>query len=157
MVVAAGAESMVALAKGRTKGVVNGNVTPTAAFVLNPDVDTDTSELSNRLIRTLGKDALDFIDAQELSARLLGDAIGQNIMLMGAAYQKGLLPVGLEALERAIEMNGVSIRMNREAFAWGRLAAHDLAMVERIAGLREDRRPRLWNRWRRWSPAAWAS
>ena len=140
MVVAAGPESMVALAKGRTKGVVNGNVTPTAAFVLNPDVDTDTTELSNRLTRTLGKDAIDFIDAQELSARLLGDAIGQNVMLLGAAYQKGLLPVGLEALDKAIEMNGVSIRMNREAFAWGRLAAHDLAQVERIAGLREDRK-----------------
>ena len=40
-----------------------------------------------------------------------------------------------DALDKAIEMNGVSIRMNREAFAWGRLAAHDLAMVERIAGL----------------------
>ncbi len=87
--------------------------------MLNPDVDTDTTELSTRLTRTLGKEALDFIDAQELSARLLGDAIGQNVMLLGAAYQKGLLPVGLEALEQAIEMNGVSIRMNREAFAWG--------------------------------------
>ncbi len=140
MVVAAGPEAMVAMAKGRTRGVVNGNVTPTAAFVLNPDVDTDTSELSNRLNRTLGKDALDFIDAQELSARLLGDAIGQNVMLLGAAYQKGLLPVGLAALEQAIEMNGVGIPMNREAFAWGRLAAHDLAMVERIAGLRADRK-----------------
>jgi indolepyruvate ferredoxin oxidoreductase len=107
--------------------------------VLNPDVDTDTSELSTRLIRTLGKDALDFIDAQELSTRLLGDGIGQNVLLMGAAYQMGLLPVGLEALDKAIEINGVSIRMNREAFAWGRLAAHDLAMVERIAGLRQDR------------------
>jgi len=59
----------------------------------------------------------------------------QNVMLLGAAYQKGLLPFGLEALEQAIEMNGVSIKMNREAFAWGRLAAHDLAMVE------TDRRP----------------
>jgi len=140
MVVAANQEAMVAVSKGRTKGVVNGNVTPTAAFVLNPDVDTSTDEIVNRLNWTLGHDAIDFIDAQELSSRLLGDAIGQNIMLMGAAYQKGLLPVGLEALEQAIEMNGVSIRMNREAFAWGRLAAHDLAMVERIAGLREDRK-----------------
>jgi indolepyruvate ferredoxin oxidoreductase len=140
MVVAAGQEALVAVSKGRTKGVVNGNVTPTAAFVLNPDVDTDTSEITGRLTRVLGRDAIDFIDAQELSSRLLGDAIGQNIMLMGAAYQKGLLPVGLAALEQAIEMNGVSIRMNREAFAWGRLAAHDLALVERIAGLRADRK-----------------
>jgi indolepyruvate ferredoxin oxidoreductase len=140
MVVAANQEAMVAVSKGRTRGVVNGNVTPTAAFVLNPDVDTDTSEITGRLTRVLGRDAIDFIDAQELSSRLLGDAIGQNIMLMGAAYQKGLLPVGLAALEQAIEMNGVSIRMNREAFAWGRLAAHDLALVERIAGLRPDRK-----------------
>jgi indolepyruvate ferredoxin oxidoreductase len=140
MVVAANQEAMVAVSKGRTKGVVNGNVTPTAAFVLNPDVDTSTDEIVNRLNWTLGHEAIDFIDAQELSSRLLGDAIGQNVMLLGAAYQKGLLPVGLAALDQAIEMNGVSIRMNREAFAWGRLAAHDLKMVERIAGLREDRK-----------------
>jgi len=53
-------ESMVALAKGRTKGVVNGNVTRPPPSCSTPHVDTDTSELSNRLIRTLGKDALDF-------------------------------------------------------------------------------------------------
>ena len=139
MVVAAGADCLAAIRKGRTRGVVNGNVTPPAAFVLNPDLDLDTAELSTRLNRWLGKDALRYIDAQELSTRLLGDGIGQNVMLMGAAYQMGLLPVGLEALDRAIAMNGVSIRLNREAFAWGRLAAHDLALVEKIAGLRPER------------------
>jgi indolepyruvate ferredoxin oxidoreductase len=139
MVVAAGPECLAAIARGRTRGLINGNVTPTAAFVLNPDLDLDTAELSGRLIQTLGKGALDFIDAQELATRLLGDGIGANILLMGAAYQKGLLPVGLDAIDRAITMNAVSVKMNREAFAWGRLAAHDLAMVERIAGLRPDR------------------
>ncbi len=139
MVVAAGADCLSALAKGRTRGVVNANVTPTAAFVLNPDIDTDTSELSTRLNRALGRDAVDYLDAQDLATRLLGDGIGANVMLLGASYQKGLLPVGLDAIDRAIVMNAVSVRMNREAFAWGRLAAHDPALVERIAGLRADR------------------
>jgi indolepyruvate ferredoxin oxidoreductase len=139
MVVAAGSECLAAIAQGRTRGVINADVNPTAALVLNPDIDLDTSELSRRLTTRLGRKALSFIDAQALATRLLGDGIAGNVLLLGAAYQQGLLPVGLEALDRAIAMNGVSVKMNREAFAWGRLAAHDLARVERIAGLKPER------------------
>jgi indolepyruvate ferredoxin oxidoreductase len=141
MVVAASAESLSWMAKGRTRGVVNTNVSPPANFVLDHDLDLDTTELTTRLTRTVGADAIDFVAAQDLSIRLLGDGIGQNVMMMGMAYQKGLLPVGLEAIDKAIEMNGVSVRMNREAFAWGRLYVHDRAMVEEIAGLAADKAP----------------
>jgi indolepyruvate ferredoxin oxidoreductase len=54
-------------------------------------------------------------------------------MLLGYASQMGQLPVSVEALERAIELNGVAVDKNLRGFVWGRLAAHDLDAVEAIA------------------------
>jgi indolepyruvate ferredoxin oxidoreductase len=54
--------------------------------------------------------------------------------MVGAAWQAGLIPVSLEALLRAIELNGVKIDENKKAFAWGRIAVHDPAAFERIEG-----------------------
>jgi indolepyruvate ferredoxin oxidoreductase len=51
------------------------------------------------------------------------------MMMMGYAYQKGLLPVAAESIEQAIELNGVAIKMNTQAFRLGRLAAHDPARL----------------------------
>src|SRR3954451_2797811 len=56
-----------------------------------------------------------------------------NVMMLGYVWQKGLLPLTRQAIERAIELNGVAVQDNLDAFRWGRLAAHDLAAVERIA------------------------
>src|SRR5262249_56889006 len=61
---------------------------------------------------------------------LLGDSIATNIMMLGYAYQKGLLPLSAQAIEQAIEVNGVSIKMNTQAFRLGRLAAADPARLE---------------------------
>ena len=53
------------------------------------------------------------------------------MFMLGFAYQKGLVPVSAAAIERAIELNGVAVGMNRRAFLWGRRAAVDPAAVER--------------------------
>ena len=53
--------------------------------------------------------------------------------MLGYAYQKGLVPVSAEAINKAIELNGVAIELNQQAFLWGRRAAHDLAAVEKVA------------------------
>lgn len=63
--------------------------------------------------------------AQAAAVRLLGDAIYANPMLLGVAWQKGFIPVGRAALERAMELNGVAVAQNKAAFAWGRRAAAD--------------------------------
>ncbi|MEZ5905816.1 MAG: hypothetical protein R3C69_12200 [Geminicoccaceae bacterium] len=61
-------------------------------------------------------------------------------MLVGFAWQKGWLPLSAEAILRAIEINGVAVAFNREAFLWGRRAAHDPAAVEAIAARGEPAR-----------------
>jgi indolepyruvate ferredoxin oxidoreductase len=85
---------------------------------------------------------VDLVEAGSLAARLVGDAIGANLFLVGFAWQRGLLPLGRAAIERAIEVNGVQVELNRRAFLWGRRAAHDLAAVRRIAGGERRSMPR---------------
>jgi indolepyruvate ferredoxin oxidoreductase len=51
--------------------------------------------------------------------------------MLGAAWQRGQIPLKLSSIERAIDLNGVAVGMNNEAFTWGRCAAYDIAAVER--------------------------
>jgi indolepyruvate ferredoxin oxidoreductase len=73
------------------------------------------------------------LDAQSLATDLLGDAIYANPLILGAAWQLGWIPLQLDSLLRAIELNGVSIEANRRAFDWGRAAACDAAGVAQAA------------------------
>jgi indolepyruvate ferredoxin oxidoreductase len=66
-----------------------------------------------------------FIPATDIATAILGDAIASNLFMVGYAFQKGLIPVSLEALMKAIELNAVAIEMNKRTFSWGRLMAHD--------------------------------
>jgi len=63
----------------------------------------------------------------------LGDSIAANMFMVGFAYQKGLLPLTAEAIGRAIELNGVAVEFNQQAFLWGRRAAFDPGAVARVA------------------------
>src|SRR5690606_29127487 len=78
------------------------------------------------------------VPATEVATALLGDAIGSNLFMLGVAWQRGLVPVGFDAIMRAIELNGAAIEMNKTAFAWGRLAAIKPDAVLEAAGLLED-------------------
>jgi indolepyruvate ferredoxin oxidoreductase len=62
----------------------------------------------------------------------MGDAIGGNLFLLGYAYQKGLIPVSADAINRSIELNGVAIEFNKQAFTWGRRSAHDEESVKAL-------------------------
>jgi indolepyruvate ferredoxin oxidoreductase len=61
-----------------------------------------------------------YLDAQQLSERLFGDHMMSNTLALGAAYQRGMLPVSCESLEQAIRLNGAAVEKNLAAFAWGR-------------------------------------
>src|SRR5690606_22117932 len=79
--------------------------------------------------------ALNVVDATQLATALLGDAIAANLFMLGYAWQRGLVPLSLDALMRAVELNGAAIEMNKTAFAWGRLAAVDIEAVYEAAGI----------------------
>jgi indolepyruvate ferredoxin oxidoreductase len=134
LVVAAGAEAIAALAPERSRATVCADVVPTSDFARDPDWTLDDRGISERLTGLLG-DRVRFIDGLRLSRALLGDPLASNMMMLGAAWQAGQVPLPRSAIERAIELNGVAVRMNQEAFTWGRRFVVDPAAVERIASM----------------------
>ena len=80
-----------------------------------------------------------FINATKFATSLMGNAISANLFLVGYAIQKGLFPISLTAVERAIELNGVSVDMNKESIYWGRLAAIDINKVKSVADIDKDK------------------
>jgi indolepyruvate ferredoxin oxidoreductase len=133
-VVAAAKETITLCESGRTVGVINTHVIPTADFILNRDFNFQSRKVNHVLETELRKDS-SFYDFTKPAEALLGDSIATNIMMLGYAYQKGLLPLSAKAILQAIEVNGVAIKMNTQAFQLGRLAATDPA---RLADMMKD-------------------
>ncbi len=133
LVVAASDEALATYAGPRTRTVVNTAVVPTAQLQLDPDADVHAQELLARIAGASDGRPATF-DAAGHAWRLLGDTIGSNLFLVGAALQLGLLPVSAAALERAIELNGVAVPLNRDALRLGRLAAWAPDRLAALAG-----------------------
>ncbi|HYM03114.1 MAG TPA: DUF6537 domain-containing protein, partial [Stellaceae bacterium] len=134
MVVAAAPEGLIRLDNGKSHAIINDHEIVTAAFTRDPDLAFPRRDLMNQIAGAVGKANADFIDATEMATSLLGDSIASNLFLLGYAYQKGLVPISAEAIERAIGLNAVAVDFNLHAFRWGRWAAQDRAAVARIAG-----------------------
>jgi len=132
LVVAASEAALSRFNRARTGAVINARVTPTSAFVRDGRIDLSTS-IDSRNVQEAVSPRADFLDATGLATALMGDSIATNLFMLGYAWQRGRVPLSFEALDRAIELNGVAVSANRKAFAWGRLAAHDPAAVQAIA------------------------
>ncbi len=132
MVVSASPTALSCIEGGVTRAVINEDLQPTASFVTNTDIDFETALMKRSLRETVGGKGADFVDATNIATALMGDSIATNSFMLGFAFQRGLVPLSLEAIEKAIELNGAAVEMNKRALAWGRLAAHDPAQVETI-------------------------
>ncbi|RDV00019.1 indolepyruvate ferredoxin oxidoreductase family protein [Trinickia dinghuensis] len=132
MVVGAGADALQTVRHGRTRIVVNTHAIPNASFVGNPDANLHADALIDKMQHAAGAERMSTCDAQALAAKFLGDTIGANILMLGFAWQLGLVPVSHAALMRAIELNNVAVPMNKLAFAVGRLAAGDPAALDAL-------------------------
>ena len=104
-----------------------------AESLRNPDASLKVPQLLEKLRFAAGEDRVETLDAQALAESFLGDSIVSNILALGYAWQRGLVPVSLEALLRAIELNGVAVENNKLAFSLGRLAAARPQAVCQIA------------------------
>ncbi len=121
LVVTAGAKTLALMEKGRTGAVVNSEETPTGTFTRIRDFRIPGSALRADLEERLGN-GLTLVAASDLARDRLGDAIYANMVTFGAAWQKGLIPVTLAALRRAIELNGQAVPANLAAVDLGRAA-----------------------------------
>jgi indolepyruvate ferredoxin oxidoreductase len=133
MVVAAGRDALSSIAPGETHVIVNTHETIVGDFTRNPDMEFPTDKLEMTIAATAGKDHVNFVEATRLATTLLGDSIATNMFMLGFAWQKGTIPLTLDSIHQAVELNAVAVDANKRAFLWGRRAAHDLAAVEKRA------------------------
>jgi indolepyruvate ferredoxin oxidoreductase len=112
--------------------VLNRFVAPTSTFAIKPDSEVDFSLLERRVARRIGEDRAAVVDATTIATAILGDAVGANMILVGYAWQLGLIPLKRVSIEAAIQLNGIAVAMNLRAFGLGRLAA---ASPERLTAL----------------------
>jgi indolepyruvate ferredoxin oxidoreductase len=139
LVVSAGRDTLAALRQGATHVVLNIHETPTADFVLDTDTRLPSAQLRRSILAAAGEAAVDQVDATALAAALTGESVAANTFLLGFAWQKGCIPLTLDALMQAIALNGTAVEANKAAFTWGRCAAIDPARVAAAAGLPAER------------------
>ncbi len=137
LVVSSSLKASVTYKPGHTRAIVNTAEMATGDFVRHRDANLRAGDRIEAIRNVVGAANLSTMDANRYARKLMGNTIYANVMLLGAAWQNGLLPVAKDALMRAIELNGVEIERNRQAFNWGRVAVHDPVLVEKLVGATE--------------------
>ncbi len=130
IVVVGSKKVLAAVQPGVTEVVLNTHAAYPSDFARNADFSLPMERLKRAIRSQAGQGHVHSIDATGLATSLMGDAILGNIFMLGFACQHGQLPLSPEALERAIELNGVAVKQNLAAFRWGRYAAIDPQAVE---------------------------
>ena len=132
MLTAGSADTIARMQPGRTRAVINQHEQPTGHFAQQADWTFPADALQQLIDEATGEGAT-YLQATRLATSLMGDAMASNLFMLGYAFQRGWLPLSSSSLLKAIEINGVAVRANQDAFTWGRLAALDLQAVQRAA------------------------
>ncbi|MGD9665194.1 MAG: indolepyruvate ferredoxin oxidoreductase family protein, partial [Novosphingobium sp.] len=145
LLTAATNENMRMAHPSRTLFIGNSDAVPTGTTVTDvsvayPEKDILLSRLNARM-----KSAPVVFDGLRAARLLFGNEIAANMLMVGAACQSGVVPIAPEAIEAAIEMNGVAVATNVSAFRWGRYAAMDPQGFEAVISSRENPQP-VWER-----------
>ena len=133
IVTGVGNEALAKMQKGVTKALVNTALVMPADFTRNADLVFPTGSMEQEIRDAVSTGDAEFLDATRLATGLMGDSIATNLFMVGYAYQRGLIPVGEEAILRAIELNAAAVEANKQSFRWGRLAALEPERVLKLA------------------------
>ena len=138
LVVSAGGKTLGLMQTGRTRGVVNSHVTMTGAFTRDAGFRLPADQLLLALQARL-QERLAVCDATLLAERLMGDSIYSNMIVFGAAWQRGAIPLSHAAIGRAIVMNGTAAEANARAFELGRWAILHPEAAARAAAITPEK------------------
>jgi indolepyruvate ferredoxin oxidoreductase len=115
----------------RTVAVVSTSLIPTGSMIAHVEQSfPDIGLLRRRIDAHTRSEENVYFDAVALAERFFSDHMPANLVIVGACYQKGLLPLEKWSLEAAIELNGVGVETNRSAFRLGRRAVAEPAFVD---------------------------
>jgi indolepyruvate ferredoxin oxidoreductase len=122
------------LERNAKTGVVIGNLdlAATAEFKRNATLSIDAALHRRTIDKVTDTGRNIWLHGTSLAERLFGNAQAMNTMMLGLAWQKGLVPVGQDAILRAVELNGAAVKLNRRAFLWGRILAAKPELIDQI-------------------------
>lgn len=104
----------------------------TGDFTRNPGLRVPSQALLQKIKNRMGPAPIHILNAHDAAQNIYGDAIAANMILLGVAYQAGLIPVSSASIEQAIRLNGAAVAMNLHAFTTGRLAHHDRTAYDKL-------------------------
>jgi len=119
--------------------VANTNEMPTGGFTRDTEERLPGAEMAARLRGVVDEGQATLIDTSRMAVSLLGNTIASNLLLLGVAWQKGLIPLSSNAVEKAITLNGIAVQQSIHAFRWGRKWVVDAGAVDREVTAAEDR------------------
>ncbi len=131
--VVTGTRKVLAGARKGTFVVANTAEVMPGDFTRNADFSLPAERIKRAVLAVAGRENVAFIDATAVATALMGNAIAANMFVLGFAFQRGKVPLSSAAIEKAIELNGEAVGMNKAAFVWGRRAALDQKAVEAMA------------------------
>jgi indolepyruvate ferredoxin oxidoreductase len=131
MLVAGADNALAALDPARTCAVVNTEQNFTGDFTRNTDLAFPAVTLLDRIKMRTSEEGRATFNFSELARKLMGDSIGANLMMVGYAWQLGLIPISETAIFQAIELNGIATDWNKDAFNWGRCFAADTSLIDK--------------------------
>ncbi len=130
--VAASPKGLLTCSPDRTFVVGSNSATPTGHMITHLDTELpDVDDLAG-VIAEHTRPGHVWVDAQAVTAELFGATTTANIFVVGVAVQAGVLPIAPAQVEAAIELNGVAVERNLEAFRWGRAFAIDPTSVQSL-------------------------
>ncbi len=127
----------------RTIAVINSDLVPTIDSIRSHTPLSGSAQMLDLVNSVTRRGQNIFADANRLAEGLFGSHMAVNIFLTGVAYQAGLVPVSLESMEKAIELNAVDVERNQRAFLWGRKYYEDPPLVENLLAPESQSKPPL--------------
>jgi indolepyruvate ferredoxin oxidoreductase len=133
------------LERNARSGVVIGNLdlAANADFKRDALLSIDAALHKRTIEKAVDAGRSVWLHGVHLAERLFGNAQAMNTLLLGLAWQRGLIPVGEAAILRAIELNGAAVKLNKRAFLWGRILAEHPGLMREVLGQAEPPVPDL--------------
>ena len=129
LVVSSASDVLSRMSPVRSAAIINLGESPVADAVRDRDLELPTPLMLQRVSQRCRNDELHALNASEATQKIFGDTLPTHTLLLGYAWQKGLVPLTQEGIERSIQLNGAAVELNKRAFTWGRiLAVHPKAL-----------------------------
>ena len=126
--------SLKTLSKNKSQAIINIDVDPVGVVGFGNGATVPEKVIFSRLEKFLDSKKFSTYNIQQICESLMGNKVTANVMMLGIALQKGMIPISVGSVEKALPLNGASVQDNLIALEWGRWLAYDKQYVLEASG-----------------------